>query len=227
MTNERTSKTKLPEYFPFDISDGTWDKLFDALVRTPESWQQSARQLKRGADLLYSASKAASRREVKRISRAFKNGDLGYITKPRTGRELIRMVDTELTSVYCMLIGLALENLTKGILIARHPNYLNAKGEFKFNRHDLKSYFEECRIRLGPSDKDALLTLYEHVVWAGRYPTPLKPSKHRPRKASDGTWLWPGQGIMDDEHDTIESLYERAWDLLEAEMTVAESRNRT
>jgi hypothetical protein len=113
-------------------------------------WLRTARRLKRAADKLYPIYKNASRKFVENIlkiekERAEKSNDITI-----TGEEQEYSDDMELIRVHRFLIALALENLFKGILIARNPNYVKADGSLspELTNHDLVKLAEKCRFSL-------------------------------------------------------------------------------
>src|SRR5690348_16349240 len=83
----------------FEASDTK--STFELIGQSPHAWLSSATQLKRAADLV--------REELKRILSVYPYGRAAY-------------EDLVLYNSYMLLAGLALENLTKGILIGRNPS---------------------------------------------------------------------------------------------------------
>jgi hypothetical protein len=81
-----------------------------------------------------------------------------------------------LGSAAFMLAGLCLENLVKYILIKKDPSLVQSD---RINRtvttHDLRNLFTEAGIPLLSADEERVVDLAETcVVWAGKYPFPLK-----------------------------------------------------
>jgi hypothetical protein len=93
-----------------------------------------------------------------------------------------RRVETNgLVNSIMLLLGLSIENAVKGAYIARHPELVTRE---KLNQslwngdggHALR-LFAARLIQLTVREADLLDRLQEHVVWAGRYPIPLKANR--------------------------------------------------
>lgn len=155
--------------------------------------------------------------------------------KRKEGKPLVNFLKNqnkaELFSIYMMLMGYALENCIKGIIISREvkkdPKLLADKNfkeisfftkggkEIKIKTHNLIDLFnaKDIDINLTNREKQELEGVTEFVVWFGRYPGPNK---------------FDGKGILDatkrgasstiyyhDERPTIlNSIYDKAWDEL-------------
>ena len=202
-----------------DIPDSVWKRQFDSTAKSPLGWQLSARQLKRAADIVRAVSDNAAEEQVKRILQEVADGTLRDGSRAMSEQEVALMLDSSLIGVYLMLIGLAIENLAKGVLVARDPDCINVKGEFKHKGHNLLALIESCKICISPGERDMLRNLTEHTMWRGRYMIPLKASGLHPRRrASDERWVQPGRGGHNrDELSVIESLYGRLLKLIETE----------
>lgn len=86
-----------------------------------------------------------------------------------------------LDRVFYLLAGLALENIMKGILIARDKSLLS-KGMIsnkKILKHNLSDLFKEVGLALSDRELNLVERVSETVVWAGRYPVP----KHESARA--------------------------------------------
>jgi hypothetical protein len=81
-----------------------------------------------------------------------------------------------------LLLGLAFENLIKGVYVARKPTLVDRT---KLDRslwqsdggHGI-SEFAETLIRLEPDEEELLDRLQEYIVWAGRFPIPTKSGRY-------------------------------------------------
>jgi hypothetical protein len=81
-----------------------------------------------------------------------------------------------------LLLGLAAENLIKGVYVAQNPCIVTRE---KLDRslwtsdggHGLKD-FARSLLKLEPEEVERLGRLQEHLVWAGRYPIPTKSSRY-------------------------------------------------
>ena len=78
---------------------------------------------------------------------------------------------------HMLLIGLAFENLIKGILIGRNPALATARriesGILGRKGHGIAEGAKNI-ISLIPQDLQLLERIEEYLFWAGRYPLPLK-----------------------------------------------------
>jgi len=77
-----------------------------------------------------------------------------------------------------MLLGFAIENTCKGILIQSKPGLVEDTALKKELRsHNLPRLVTMCDFSPNSSQTKALTFLSEYVMWAGRYPTPVTPLK--------------------------------------------------
>jgi hypothetical protein len=96
---------------------------------------------------------------------------------------VLRRVETlGLVHSTMLLLGLAAENLIKGVYVAQNPGLVTRE---KLDRslwtsdggHGIKD-FARSLLTLEPEEVELLGRLQEHVVWAGRYPIPTKSSRY-------------------------------------------------
>lgn len=97
--------------------------------------------------------------------------------------ETLGLVDSIL-----LLLGLAFENLIKGVYIAKHPSLVNRDGLDRSmwkadSGHGITEYADSL-VKLEPDEKNLLIRLQEYVVWAGRYPIPTKSGRYGDSKDS-------------------------------------------
>jgi hypothetical protein len=74
--------------------------------------------------------------------------------------------------VYYMLMGLAFENLLKGMLIAQGKGVWNDDGRFKHTSHCLQTLARLCGIAIDEEQSVILDRLSKYVIWEARYPLP-------------------------------------------------------
>jgi hypothetical protein len=129
------------------------------------NWDSSAWKLKRAADNLlriYLAARSAA--DSHRGPRIFVEG----------GRGWEEHFDEQLIGIYYMLMGLAIENLFKGIIMVNHPEYLTQDGLEKINKHETYEFLVDPALRdlLKEFDKfkGILAELAEYVKWKAKYP---------------------------------------------------------
>ena len=89
-------------------------------------------------------------------------------------------LDLDLGSIWCMLVGLSLEVLAKGLIIAKEP------GRFKSDSkewlrltegHDVLRLVGQTGFTLDKKQKTILEAIEMSVVWEGKYPVPKKRNK--------------------------------------------------
>jgi hypothetical protein len=100
-------------------------------------------------------------------------------TPPATRRvETLGLVNSAL-----LLLGFGFENLIKGVKVAKDPTLvdldgLNIKTWKKVESGHGISSFAKALITLDSHEEELLDRLQEFVVWAGRYPIPLKSERY-------------------------------------------------
>ena len=173
---------------------------FEYGAKWPMTWQLKSVTLKRAADYLYEVYHDASQRRLQRIQREMRQmvqstknaltaeNDIGS-GRYLEGQELQDEWDVMLVDVYRLLIGYAVENLLKAILMVTHPEYFMESGKMKhLNSHNLASLCKRCGIEISKEERDILDKLTRYIVWLGKYPVPLDSAKMLPQKREDGTW---------------------------------------
>lgn len=126
---------------------------FDCSVDSPGSWLFSALDLKIAADRIDWRRKPV------------------HDDEPSVG----------LHKVYRMLIGMSMESLLKGILVAQGTQILDAKGKLRrdFTTHDLCVLADRVDVRsfrFSEQDFKILGNLKPYIKWAGKYPLPVSTS---------------------------------------------------
>jgi hypothetical protein len=81
--------------------------------------------------------------------------------------------DIALFKSYMLLSGLALENLTKGIIVGRKPGVVTPD-TFNLKEHNLLKLAQQVARPFSKNERDILDRLTAFVMWAGRYPIPLR-----------------------------------------------------
>jgi hypothetical protein len=181
----------------------------------PLSWTISARNLKRAADKLFEIYYNASMRDLSREINLAKEALIGKndsTSMELEGEELDDFNDEQMISVYFFLIGLALENLIKGILLTLNPTYLSdTKLSNEIKTHNLLYLYNKCGLSLRNNDKTILIKLSRYILWLGRYPIPLSIDSMLPIKEDDGVVIQRGESHADilRTQEAIEDLYRR------------------
>jgi len=161
----------------------------------PTSWKWYAKLLKHAADVLLERYKPA----IKELS-SQKSGRMNVPEEEWFER------DIRLISAYYLLMGLSIENLAKGIVMVRHPDYLKNYIELKkrIGTHNINGLLKSNNIYGFADDEEILNALSKCVLWASKYPVPFK------REEFDWGCDW-----MDP--DAIERLYNKLYERLEEE----------
>jgi len=92
----------------------------------------------------------------------------------------------DLFPVYTMLMGYALENMSKGLDVIEKTKPgspladrldLTIK-ELNINDHRTLERLVRLKISLSSDEKEAVQIAVDHVFWAGKYPVPIIPKNH-------------------------------------------------
>lgn len=133
------------------------EELFEVIGKDPFSWLSQAQEMKTVADTIL----PLLQRELT-IPPTF----------PETQRKRLAYVGS-----YMLFIGLAFENLIKGILIGQNPTLVTREkiesGILGRNGHGIAEGASRI-IRLRQQEFQLLERVEEYLFWAGRYPLPLK-----------------------------------------------------
>ncbi|MBN2561439.1 MAG: hypothetical protein JXQ75_10975 [Phycisphaerae bacterium] len=201
------------------IEDKAWDELNESIkpllfkygFLDPLSWKRKAARLKYAADRLFDLYEASRTRYLERFTGAAEAGTgpvAAWHAAPESelGKEI---ADISLLTEYCLLMGYAVENLLKGLLMATHPEYFKPDAKMTVIRsHNLIRLCQRCSLTLTPDEQDLLGRLTEHIEWVAKYPVPLDISGMYPRKRPDGTWDGPLDRFARDKTKYIaESFY--------------------
>jgi hypothetical protein len=176
---------------PGDTHDDFLKWAHEAAGENPLAWQASARDLLTGATV------------VKAKVQAVGDG----------------LMDT-LTAVQAMLLGMALECLLKGAYIKRYrvweeedkAHALVKDGKLvrpaDTGDHQLLQWADAAAVSLSQQERSALNRLTDFVVFAGRYPIPVRVQDMRPVKDAGGRTV-ARRYITSEELETAEALANR------------------
>lgn len=192
-------------------------------MRFPLLWMVAAYRLKRAADTLLAVSKAASKAEMDRAFEEHKARKAGTPAPDALSDiEVInRITDMSQIDTYYMLTGLAIENAVKGILVVKNPTLVTDDGQFKISTHNLIHCLEKCSIAMSDIERNALTALQEYVVWAGRYPGPVK--AFLPERDASGNFKATPM-LSHRDHTVTDALFERVYELLAEVMALMKRR---
>ena len=95
-----------------------------------------------------------------------------------------RRIETNgVVSSALLLLGLAFENLIKGVDVARDPSLVNLdRLDLRLWRHEDGGHgirnFAKSLVTLDTDEEELLDRLQESIFWAGRFPIPLKSGRY-------------------------------------------------
>jgi hypothetical protein len=194
---------------------------FEYGARLPISWKSVSYNLKHAADRLFDLYHSASERIIMRSIESFEESiKLGQpLNESRIleGEELEDSYDSGLLSVYFLLVGYAIENLLKGILMIQHPEYFKPNTKMTDIRsHNLVNLCVRCGITICNDEIKLLEKLATFIDWQGKYPIPLESEKMFPLKKDDGTWINRGEAYKGRQiQEKVNILYLKIWNELE------------
>ena len=111
-----------------------------------------------------------------------------------------------------LLCALTVENLVKGLLVLKEPA-LNVHGEFAHRSHDLTVLVMRAGLDVTAEEADLLERLGTFLLWAGRYPIPLKHTNFATRRLETGQNVSTAYGTLSDRatwQDLLKKLSDRA-----------------
>jgi len=161
----------------------------------PSSWLYSAEALMRAARGLLPTMEADKRRLVD--------------PTPATGFE------APVTPIYILLVGLAIENLVKGIYVARNPTACSSDNlPSELTKHKTIEFFERLDLSFSQAEGHLLERIETFVLWAGRYPIPRKLDDLLPRNHPEGG-SGPLTYVTSTDFEMLEALISRLTGTLE------------
>jgi hypothetical protein len=177
-------------------------------ARNLAAWHGSGHRLKRAADLLRAQWKA----------------DLLELYRLRPGGTFPESVGGPMM----LLAGFAIENLVKGLLIARDPSVVAGKADSPERlvhgvsaRHLSVQLCGSAGVQLSAEEEDAVRRLEIFLLWAGRYPVPRDARRLGERHTTAEPQLASAASFSELELDVIDRLFERLAAELEREATQA------
>jgi hypothetical protein len=130
------------------------------LAESPEAWHNTALGLMHSSDVIWT-------RWLERLSRL--RGGKSRAFAPDEGADIVYLLPASY-----LLRGLAIENLLKGLLVARDPSQVRRAIRWNVSRggHDLVQLSRLAGLDIDEDEQRVLDALTEAVIWAGRYPVP-------------------------------------------------------
>ena len=151
------------------------EKTANSLAKSPEAWRRTALGLKRSADIIWG-----------QWFEIFQRLDGGQIAKatPQEAGDVYLLLPT-----FLLLYGFAIENVSKGLLVAKDASVVESviKWKVKGGGHDLRELYTATGLLVATDEQELLDALTQAVLWAGRYPVP----KNHENKPEFGIFLGP------------------------------------
>ena len=129
-----------------------WDQQYQLQSEDAWFWLRQARRLKLAANLIGSAHSAA-------LSALKANPDAFFDENRKTGKFTVEL---DSFPVYVFLCGLAIENLAKGVLVARNPKHFTSGAKLT---HELIPYIDQCGLTLSDKQRALLKEVETGVLW--------------------------------------------------------------
>ena len=175
-------------------------ELFELINKDAQSWLAQAKQHKMSADVILS-----------KLEDALKNIPT---SQEGTQEKMLAFVHS-----YMLLIGIAFENLIKGILIGRDPTLVkdqkNRSGILERGGHGITKKASKI-ISTSSNESNLLQRIEEYLFWAGRYPLPIKFGTYN---NSEEKKL---RSYCNNDPKLIDALFDKLTQILEQEWTVRE-----
>lgn len=194
-----------------DIPDSVWKKQFALRCRMHATWRLTAIGLHRSATACLETYRTAKDLSFRSIQQEISSGKPTTGSRPMTQEEYDVCIDLTAIRTYMLLMGLAIENLAKGILISANPALVkdNISLDKSLRHHNLVKFVTLSGVTMSDKEGDVLRMLTEHVTWSGCYPAPLSVEEIRPKEDSTGTWFQPGTAASENEIASVDRIYYR------------------
>lgn len=173
------------------------------VAKTPLFWWFRANNLFTSAVVLLEATQKANAAYFGPIP---KTSGIVKLSKHQQRAEQRR----HLSSVAHMLFGLAFEVALKGMVVVKHPEFVEAGklAESLTGKHMLLELFKTTGIKLSSAEQWLVQRLSQSVLWAGRYPVPKKSAAYQYEGLPDGSYVLPGDRVPGDI-EAIMALWNR------------------
>jgi hypothetical protein len=175
-----------------EVEREAWIRLAVDAARSPSAWLASAERLKNAADLLWAADELEIARFVSEANRG-----PAAVTRFRPAPML--------HFSFALLMGFAIENLAKGLIVAHDPSVIRDADQMMRWGHIGTELVRQSGTRLSEPEEKVVKRLEIHVRWAGRYPTPVRATHMR----YDGTAEPPPASWTTEFNPVADRLYRR------------------
>lgn len=213
-------------------------KNYREVISNPWSWFFTAEMLYQNADALYGLYNLGRLRDIELWKEMRKKYNLNYDLNSPTSilEKMISLVPVDycdivypfytpscltIVSVYMMLMGMAIENMVKGIKVAKKfkddPDIIDRATlkELEIFGHTAPDLIEELEIAVSDNEMNLLKDANEHLEWAGRYAAPSNASKQILPLPKSVMNLTPVEA--DEIFEILIALYDRLKDIFEKE----------
>lgn len=140
-----------------------WQEEYRRCLSWPMCWLSIAESLRRSANILWEVVQRDN-------DKIFKEGS--------------EDIQPSISQNCLLLLGLSMENLLKGICVSKYGAFNNGN-EFKFTTHNLLVLCEKSGVEIAGDEYHLLELLEQFVIWAGKFPGPLKYTDLIPRYLSN------------------------------------------
>lgn len=124
-------------------------------AQVPDKWYLVAHSLRAASNVVWDHCIASTRLFVEQW----------ILDGPQSQHEM------NMYGVHLMLLGMAMENLAKAILVRNHPE--RVENETPWRGHHLGDLFQQAGIEGVTAQEVGILDVLENAIkWAGRYPVP-------------------------------------------------------
>ncbi len=152
----------------------------------PGAWYHNALRLKKVTDLVFTqVEKDVKTNDVELDPRQKflleKLGTIWFSLEPKK-EGFILSTPSAFDPIYWFLAGVTIENLLKGLFVARHPELLISNGQMKIDdkkirqlfTHDIDFYAKKVSgyIELSNDELTLIKMFKRFIIWMGRYPVP-------------------------------------------------------
>jgi hypothetical protein len=172
------------------------EELFEIVCKDAQTWLAQANQLKMSADVI----EVELRDKMARFQ--FEHG---------LNEQLLAYLKS-----FMLLTGMAIENLIKGILVGRDSSLVNRelinKKLLPKGGHGISEGAKRV-ISVSNSEHDLLRRLEEYLIWAGRYPMPLKSEVFLKSQTPENlrSFSWADFELIDKFFDRLAEILDNEW----------------
>jgi hypothetical protein len=172
------------------------EEIFEAVCRDAQAWLAQANQLKMSADII--AMELQDKMARIRFEQGLDSQFLAFLKS------------------YMLMIGMAFENLVKGILVGRDPSLVSR--ELISNKllprggHGISDGAKKvCSI--SNEEFELLRRLEEYLVWAGKYPMPLKSEVFLNSQTPENlrSFSWADFELINKYFDRLAEILDNEW----------------